>query len=49
MHCVLKKTTKDTVTGALTDDFDTIDVYKASKTYVAINLEEIDDVIPEVF
>ena len=49
MHCVFKKPKKDAVTGAPTDDFDTEDVYQASKTYVAMNPEEIDNVIPEVF
>ena len=47
MHCVFKKPKKDAVTGAPTDDFDTEDVYQASKTYVAMNPEEIDNVIPE--
>ena len=49
MHCVFKKPKKDAVTGAPTDDFDTEDVYQASKTYTAMNPEEIDNVIPEVF
>ena len=45
--CV-QKPQKGAVTGAPTDDFDTEDVYQASKTYVAMNPEEIDDVIHEV-
>ena len=49
MHCVFKKPKKDAVTGAPTDDFKTEDVYQASKTYSAIQPEDIDDVIPEVF
>ena len=49
MHCVFKKPQKDAVTGAPTDDFDTEDVYQASKTYVVMTPEEIDDAIPEVF
>ena len=49
MHCVFKKPKKDAVTGAPTDDFDTEDIYQASKTYSAIQPEDIGDVIPEVF
>ena len=49
MHCVFKKPKKDAVTGAPTEDFDTEDVYQASKTYAAIQPEDINAVIPEVF
>ena len=49
MQCVFKKPKKDAVTGVPADDFDREDFYQATKTYVAMNLEEIDDVIPKVF
>ena len=49
MHCVFKKPKKDDVTGVPTDDFDTEDVYQASRTYTATTPDEIDEAFLEVF
>ena len=49
MHAVFKRPKKDDYTGLLTDKFEEEDVYQASKTYVAMQPEEMESDMPQVF